>query len=159
MNELLQGTQQMFLIVVIVSLVVLMAMAVDLVSGIRKAKMRGEARTSYGLSRSLTKFLLYEGGVMIAAGIDLLIHFARFWELFGLTTIVGVPVVCCLIGIVLCIIEGMSVREKADEKVRQRLDKVGSVVLTLTDKDKVLDLLLDALKTRMENGVMEGKEQ
>lgn len=149
MNNILEGTHEMFLIVAIVSLIVLVAMAVDLVSGIRKAKLRGEARTSYGLSRSLTKFLLYEGGIIIAACIDTLIHLANLWTLFNLDIMDGIPVVCCIIGIFLCGIEGWSVFEKADEKDKSKIKEAGAFVGSVIEKDKVIDTILDVLAERL----------
>ena len=40
---------------------ILLSMFTDLVVGVRKARQRGEARTSYGLSRTATKLLTYYG--------------------------------------------------------------------------------------------------
>lgn len=141
----------MFLIVVIVCLVVLVAMAIDCASGWRKAKLRCEEHTSYLLARSISKFLLYEGAIVIASCIDLLVFFAKFWLIFGLEIINGIPIVCCLIGIFLCCIEGWSVFEKADEKDKAKLGKAGAFVGSVLekDKDKIADLILDVLAERM----------
>jgi hypothetical protein len=72
----------MYLIVVVAMVVVIMAMCMDATFGWRKAKLRGEARTSYLFSRSITKFALYEEVLFISAGIDTLIHFV--WAQFSL---------------------------------------------------------------------------
>ena len=48
--------------VITVMLLVLMAMIIDLGSGLYKAKQRGELRSSEALKRTLTKFISYEGG-------------------------------------------------------------------------------------------------
>ena len=149
MTEIFIGTRLMLTIVVFVSLVVFVAMGIDCVSGWRKATGRGEAHRSYLLARSLTKFLLYEGGIIIATCIDLLIYIAKFWVLFGLDIINGLPIVCCLVGIFLCIVEGKSVFEKADEKDKNKFKEAGALVGSMMDKDKVVDLILDVLAEKM----------
>ena len=73
MLELLKGTDAMIGIVVLSMVVVLFAMIIDLISGLMKAKQRHEVRSSYGLKRTLNKFIMYEGGMLIAAGVDLVL--------------------------------------------------------------------------------------
>lgn len=91
----------MLAIVAVACVVVLFAMMLDLASGLYKAKLRGELRSSQALKRTLTKFIAYEGGMLIAAGVDILMHLSKLAELFGLDTIVGVPVITCLVGVFL----------------------------------------------------------
>ena len=55
----------MVTIVVVAMMIVLIAMLLDLVSGLYKAKLRGEIRSSQALKRTITKFITYEGGMMI----------------------------------------------------------------------------------------------
>ena len=76
MKSIMCGAENMFLIIVVACVIVFVAMIIDLASGLNKAKQRGEVRSSYGLSRSLSKFIMYEGGMLIAAGVDLLMHLA-----------------------------------------------------------------------------------
>ena len=149
MTEIFIGTRLMLTIVVFVSLIVFVAMAIDCISGWRKATLRGEEHRSYLLARSLTKFLLYEGGIIIATCIDLLIYIAKFWVLFGLDVINGIPIVCCLVGIFLCIVEGKSVYEKADEKDKNKFREAGVMVGSVLENEKVADLVLDMLAERM----------
>lgn len=122
---ILNGLPIMYLIVVASMVVVFFAMCMDAVFGWRKAKERNEARTSYLFSRSINKFLLYEGSMFIAGGIDTLIHFA--WVQFTASTHYA-PVVSILIGVTLCIVEIWSMREKADEKTRKNLNHAIQVV-------------------------------
>ena len=60
-TNVFHGLGGMVIVAVMAMLVVLFAMSVDLVSGIRKAKLRGEMRTSTALKRTLTKFISYQG--------------------------------------------------------------------------------------------------
>ena len=74
MEVLFEGTRPMLAIAGACIGFVILAMMIDLVSGIYKAKQRGEVRTAYGLSRTVSKFILYCGSAIIAAMIDLMIH-------------------------------------------------------------------------------------
>jgi len=145
MKEILVGTDILMLIGAIVSIVVLIAMMIDLASGWQKAKQRDEAHNSYALSRTLNKFLLYEGGVIIALGIDLLLHLAHFWSLLGVDLLASVPVVAILIGIYLCVVEWLSLCEKADEKQRKHFAQVESAAVKLLSKDELVEALAQAI--------------
>lgn len=145
MKEILAGTDILMLIGAVVSIVVLVAMMIDLASGWQKAKQRDEAHNSYALSRTLNKFLLYEGGVIIALGIDLMLHLAHFWSLLGIDLLASVPVVAILIGIYLCVVEWLSLREKADEKQRKHFAQVDSAAVKLLSKDELVEALAQAI--------------
>ncbi|MBQ6097309.1 MAG: phage holin family protein [Bacteroidales bacterium] len=141
MENLFVDTGQMFQIAVVVMLLVLAAMIIDLGAGLYKAKQRGELRTSEALRRTLTKFISYEGGLMIATMADLFIHFCKFYSLIGVNMLVGVPVVSLLVGLFLLIVEFMSVREKADQKTKKQQEKVAELLAGLINKEDVLELI------------------
>ena len=56
MTLLLKNTTELTLIAVIVTVLVVVAMSIDLVAGVMKAKERGEVCTSYGLTAPCTSF-------------------------------------------------------------------------------------------------------
>ena len=123
------------------ALFVMLAMLIDLISGLYKAKLRGELRTSYGLSRSVSKFILYGGSVMIALMVDIMVHYSRLFVLMKLLPIVGVPVITCLVSVFLCVIEFLSIREKAEDKVRKRMDKTLGAIIELIGRERLRDIL------------------
>lgn len=137
----------MLLVAVFAGVIVFLAMIIDLISGLQKAKQRGEVRTSYGLSRSLNKFIMYEGGMMIGLGMDCLIHFSKLLNLFGLDAIADVPVITCMIGVFLLITEFLSVREKADDKTRKNFSTTAELLQTLFSKEEIKEMI----KKRLEN--------
>ncbi|MBO4657966.1 MAG: phage holin family protein [Bacteroidales bacterium] len=152
MSEILISAAPLVKIAVFVMLLVLLAMIIDLGAGLYKAKQRGELRTSEALRRTLSKFISYEGGIAIAIMVDILISFARFYELIGIKLLVAVPVVTILVGIFLLIVEFMSVREKADRKTKKQQDlviemlgkvltkeEVTQIIKTITEKQAALD--------------------
>ena len=131
MLELLAGTKIMMMVVSIVSLIVLIAMSVDLVSGLYKASLRGDARRSEALKRTGYKFCLYQGTILIASGIDVLIHLSRLYMWFGWELVYNLPLVTILVGIFWCVVEFLSVREKADEKTHSDIAKAEKMAKAL----------------------------
>ena len=136
--SILNGLPIMYLIVVVAMCVVIGAMSMDAAFGWRKAKLRGEARTSYLLSRSITKFALYEGVLFISAGIDTLIHFV--WAQFSNTSVYCVPIASSLVAITLCIVEIWSMREKAEEKTRNNINHAIKVVADAISREEAVDI-------------------
>lgn len=136
----------MLVVVVVAMLVVLLAMMLDLVSGLYKAKLRGEIRSSWGLKRTLTKFITYEGGMLIAAGVDLLIHLSKLMYLFGLNVIAGVPVITCIVGVFLLVVEFISIRENADKKVKHEMYNAAELLSKMLGSDT----FKEAFKTAIE---------
>lgn len=145
MDELFKGAENMLVIIVLACIIVFMAMCVDLISGLHKAKQRKEIRSSYGLKRSLGKFIMYEGGMLIACGIDVLMHFCKLLKVVHMDVIYGIPVVTCLLGIFLLIVEFISVREKADDKTKTEISRVEQLAAKMVNKDELVGALTQAI--------------
>lgn len=155
---ILNEIRGMLLLSAFAFLIVLFAMIVDGFSGWFKAKQRGEAHKSYLLVRSMNKFILYEGGLMIATGVDILIHFTRLLRLFGLEIIDGVPLVCCVAGIFLLRVEYLSLREKAEDKMKKDFEKAkkdfekAAVILSqIFTKEELKEILLKKMQKEETN--------
>lgn len=116
MTQILNGAATLMMCIAVVAMVVFLAMLIDLIAGLYKASLRGEVRRSEALKRTGYKFALYEGTILIAAGVDLLIHIAKFPLWFGWDLVYGLPLVTIALGIFWCAVEFLSVKEKADEK-------------------------------------------
>lgn len=147
-----KGMGMMYMLSVVVMVAVIVAMGVDFVSGWRKAKIRGDEHTSYAASRTLTKFLIYEGMLLIGVCMDTMIHFA--WAMF-MDGAYYVPLATISIGIILCIVEIWSVREKADHKQRKRMDEAAAALAQILDKDTVLEILKARMKNEEGPGITE----
>lgn len=152
MNEIFIGTGPMISIVVAACIVVFLAMIIDLGSGLMKAKQRHEIRSSWGLKRTLNKFIMYEGGMLIAAGVDLLIHFSHLLQLFHLDLIYGIPVITCLLGIFLLLVEFLSVREKADEKTKTEIARAAEAASKLISADDLAEAIAKAIELNKTKG-------
>ena len=133
----LKDSGPLFQVAVIVMLLVLLAMIIDLGSGLYKAKQRGELRTSEALRRTLTKFISYEGGLMIATSADLFIHLSKLYQLVGVGLLIGVPVVTILVGLFLLVVEFMSVREKADAKTKKQQEQAAELLMKLVSREEL----------------------
>ena len=138
--------KEMTIVVVIACIIVFLAMMIDLASGLYKAKQRGEFRSSWGLKRTLSKFIMYEGGMMIAFGVDALIYFSKIFELFHLNAIVGIPVVTCMIGIFLLVVEFLSIREKSDKKTKKDFSDAGEMIVKLLESKTFKDAFSKAVE-------------
>jgi hypothetical protein len=136
--HIVNGLPVMYLIVVVAMVVVIGAMCMDAAFGWRKAKLRGEARTSYLFSRSITKFALYEGVMFISAGIDTLIHFV--WAQFSDSSVYCVPIASSIVAITLCIVEIWSMREKAEEKTRNNFNHAIKVVADVLQREQSVEI-------------------
>ena len=133
----LKDSGPLFQVAVIVMLLVLLAMIIDLGAGLYKAKQRGELRTSEALRRTLTKFISYEGGLMIATSADLFIHLSKLYQLVGVGLLIGVPVVTILVGLFLLVVEFMSVREKADAKTKKQQEQAAELLMKLVSREEL----------------------
>ena len=136
-NEILNGLGQLLLQVCIAAFIVFVAMTVDLASGLYKAKIRGEVHSSWGLKRFVQKFILYEGAIMIAGGIDVLVLTCRVTAIIGCNVLNGIALFTGLIAILLCIVEIWSLREKADEKTRKDIHRAGELIGGLLDRQQI----------------------
>ena len=153
-SHIIQGLPVMYLSVVVAMVVVIGAMCMDAAFGWRKAKLRGEARTSYLFSRSITKFALYEGVLFISAGIDTLIHFV--WAQFSSNSAYCVPIASSLVAITLCIVEIWSMHEKAEEKTQRNLNHAIKVVADVLQKEQAAEILKQVVDKTMEDKADEG---
>ena len=152
--HIIKGLPIMYLIVVVAMCVVIGAMCMDAMFGWRKAKLRGEARTSYLFSRSITKFALYEGVLFISAGIDTLIHFV--WAQFSPNSVYCVPIASSIVAIVLCIVEIWSMHEKAEEKTRKNISHAIEVVADALSTEQAVEIAKHIIDKAAEGGSDEG---
>lgn len=142
----------MLSVVAVVMVIVLMAMVIDLLSGINKARQNGKMRTSWGLKRTVSKFIMYEGSLLIAAGVDVLMHASHLYDLLHLDAIRGVPFVTCLVGAFLCVVEFMSVHESADVKTKKEWADTARLIGQVVERDALVDVIKDAIKASKSQG-------
>lgn len=104
----------------------------DLWSGARKAKKRGEMRSSYGYKRTIDKIARYYNALIALTVIDAM-QIAGIWYLtyYYDCTIPIFPVVTLIGAIGMCAVEMKSIYEKADEKVRSDYKEVAALAVEI----------------------------
>lgn len=144
-TTIFNGIGQLLAQVCLAAFIVFAAMGVDLASGLYKAKIRGEVHSSWGLKRSVQKFILYEGAILIAGGIDVLFTTCRVFKIVGLEELIGAAIFTGLIAALLCVVEIWSLREKAEEKTRKDLNRAAELFGTLVDKKTIANAISKAI--------------
>lgn len=151
LHDILVDAKSMLLIIATASVIVFVAMMVDLVAGLYKAHLRGDAHKSEALKRTGFKFCLYEGSMLIAAGVDILVHLSRLYHWFDFRigdVVYGLPLITIGMGIFWCVVEFLSVREKADEKIHSQISKAEKLAKQMLSKEELIEVLAEALKRR-----------
>ncbi len=152
MGELFKNTETMMMIAVMVQLIVFIAMMVDLASGMYKAWFRKEKWKSDYLKRTGFKFVLYEGALLIATCVDLLVHFSKLYQWWGWDLVYGLPMVTLGVGIFWCVVEFLSVREKADEKIHSEIARAERLAKQVLSREEMVDILAEAMRKSLLDG-------
>ena len=126
---------------------VVIAMVIDLFSGIKKAKQLGEVRSSEGYKRSIHKFVYYFQMLIFAFifdGLNPLSYYLPF-------PLAVMPVITLLCALALIFTEWKSVREKAEEKLRRKTDATFREFLNVLEKrEDVVSEIVTFLKNEKE---------
>lgn len=112
---------------------ILIAMTIDLIFGIRKARINGEATTSRGLKKTCDKARKYFSPLLCIVCIDLIS-----------CVVTSVPIFSMLWSVYCIFCEFMSVREKAWQKSEIRQQERTMRVL-LDNKDDIAKALIEAM--------------
>lgn len=145
-NVITELYAQLFIIAVIYIAIVLFVGA-DLVSGIRKAKKRGEFRSSFGLRKTIQKIGQYFNVMVVLTIMDCLIMLLQIKgdleiPIFPYLTFVG----SLLVGI----IEVGSIYEKAEDKEKVRANEAINLLSTIVKNREDIDAMLELIKKQKE---------
>ena len=133
-------------ILFILYMLVFMAISADLWSGLRKAKKRGEARTSYGLRRTIDKLSRYYNLLIILTIIDAM-QISGVWYLnvYYNYAIPIFPIITFIGALGLGFIELKSIYEKAEDKEMRKSAELASTLLL---DDKNVKAILEFFNTK-----------
>lgn len=121
-------------------LLVLLSVIADLISGLRKAHKRGEARRSKALRRTVDKLCSYYNALFALTVIDAMQIAAVFYlQLVNGITLPMIPVFTLFGSICVAIIEVKSIYEKAEEKEQADAEKAARLLLRHLQKLNLLD--------------------
>ena len=152
-SAILKELQLMLVIFAVAYIIVFIAMMVDLAAGLYKAHLRGDAHRSEALKRTGFKICLYEGTMLIASGVDVLIHISKLFHWFGWELTYGIPLVTIAVGIFWCVVEFLSVREKADEKMHSTISRAEKLAKQVFSREELVEILADAIKNGMADNI------
>lgn len=125
---------------------VLAAAAADLASGLRKARRRGETTRSRALRRTVDKLARYYNVLIVLTVVDAMqitaAVFLRTVEGYDVPTI---PIFTLIGSLGMAFIEVKSIFEKGDDKEKQQLAELVSLLETIADNDR-LKRIIEKLK-------------
>ena len=111
---------------------VLFAVVADLVSGLRKAKLRGEARRSKALRRTVDKLCRYYNALFAMSVIDVMQMAAvAYRSVIGAARLPMLPMFTLFGAICIAIIEVKSIYEKASDKEKSDAEEAAHKLLRL----------------------------
>lgn len=135
---------------------VIVAVMADLISGVRKAKQRGEVRSSYGFKRTVDKLAKYFNALIALTVVDCMqilgIWYLDNWygyhiPVFPLVTLAGAIGIGC--------IEVRSIYEKADDKIKNEYQEVAKFLAEIAKNKASTDELTKVIKEYMGREVTE----
>lgn len=133
-------------IVVAEYFLVLAAATADLASGLRKARRRGETTRSRALRRTVDKLARYYNVLIVLTVVDAMqitaAVFLRTVESYDVPTI---PIFTLIGSLGMAFIEVKSIFEKGDDKEKQQLAELVSLLETIADNDR-LKRIIEKLK-------------
>ena len=146
MNEVIQtfAVEHLYRFAFIVSLcmaAMLVAMVVDLIFGVRKAKRNGEATTSTGLKKTCDKARKYFSPFMATVCIDIIAACANL----------QIPIFSMLWAAYCVFCEFISIREKAWQKAEIRKQERTMKVI-LENKEDIAKTLIQLLNQEQKEG-------
>ena len=152
---LLRKSSGQFNIVIISSVClffVTLATFIDLAAGIYKAKQRGEAITSEGRKKTVSKLVLYFSLVFLSFFSDEILCYSlkQFYSGFP-----SIPLLTVAVTLYIIIgVEIRSIKENADEKHKNQLKKdvvnLAEILLKIKDKE-IIEYLKNISKNTHEN--------
>lgn len=137
-GDLIEAKLKLSIILAMWALVAI-SMSIDLICGWNKAKQRGEARTSYGLRRTVNKGIKYYAFML----------FALIFDCIGLF-FYNLPLATMIVAAFITIIEGKSVFEKANDKDKRMVtEELSNLITLLENKDDLISGLAKIIRKEL----------
>ena len=133
-------------ILLIIYILVAVSIFLDLWAGVRKAKARGEFRSSAGYRKTVDKFCRYYNMLLAVTVIDLLqmLILGLLNHVYGYSIPV-LPLITALGAIFICWIEIKSIFEKNDKKEQAKIQAAAADLRRLMQQEGAREILAAAL--------------
>lgn len=150
MENIFSNLGLLLVIAAIICILVLCAIGVDFASGLYKStKVLGQPIQSSKLRKTINKAIIYEGATIIGLMIDCIIYFA-VWQFSQ--NVYKVPLITCLFGIVIMLVEVKSVKERAEEKQQRDATEIANGIINIlgnvVSKESLTKIVTDVIKER-----------
>ena len=146
----LQTYTVQFIVVAVVYFLVLIAIFLDLWAGVRKAKQRGEFRSSFGLRKTIGKVSNYYNMLFVVTIIDIIqMLLVLLLNEHASTVLPALPFLTLGAGAFACAIEAKSIFEKNTDKEKARVQetaKMLSEILKNKDNQEMFGAFLEYVK-------------
>lgn len=146
----LQTYTVQFIVVAVVYFLVLIAIFLDLWAGVRKAKQRGEFRSSFGLRKTIDKVSNYYNMLFVVTIIDIIqMLLVLLLNEHASTVLPALPFLTLGGGAFACTIELKSIFEKNTDKEKARVQetaKMLSEILKNKDYQEMFGAFLECVK-------------
>ena len=132
----------------------------DLWSGVRKAKLRGEVRSSFGYKKTIDKIARYYNALIALTVIDAM-QMGGVWYLDGYYgwSVPIFPVVTLLGALGISLVELKSIYEKADEKVKGDYKEVAVLAAEIAKHKSDPGEIAAAVVDYMNKGIIKEEEK
>ena len=159
----MKGLDELFVVAWILFgeyLLVLMAAMADLWSGVRKAKQRGEIRSSYGFKRTIDKLAKYYNMLIALTVIDCM-QMVGIWYLDNYYDyhLPIFPIITLLGAIGIGAIEVRSIYEKADDKIKNEYQQAAILVAEVLKHKDSPDELAKAIVEKINKSIIKEEQK
>lgn len=139
---------------------VLVVIFLDLWAGVRKAKARGEYRSSYGYRKTVDKIGRYFNMIFVITAIDA-VQMLAVWQLNQQTTynLPILPILTFIGAIFVGFIELKSIYENSEEKEKAKINEVAKLAGQIVkdhDTQDIVAALVEYMKTEKKEGGTNG---
>ena len=155
MENILQTFGPQLIIIACVYALVLFVVFLDLWAGIRKAKQRGEYRSSYGLRKTVDKISRYFNMILVITSIDV-VQMLAITQLNPQTnhTLPVLPFFTFIGAMFVGFIELKSIYENSEAKERAKIGdaaKILSQIIQHKDEQEIIAGVIEYLKKKVKN--------
>lgn len=156
MENILQTFGPQLIIIACVYALVLFVVFLDLWAGIRKAKQRGEYRSSYGLRKTVDKISRYFNMILVITAIDV-VQMLAITQINPQTnhTLPVLPFFTFIGAMFVGFIELKSIYENSEAKERAKIGdaaKILSQIIQHKDEQEIIAGVIEYLKKEKEKG-------
>lgn len=151
--EIIGQFRVQILFVAVVYIFVFLSVCLDLWAGTRKAKMRGEYRSSFKLRQTVEKICRYYNMMFLITAIDCIQMFAIYLlhEQGSISIMPVFPLFTCIASLFVGFIELKSVWEKSEDKEKAKITEAAKFLLKIAQSDDQKELLTKIIEIASKN--------